>query len=216
MLKANLPEGKCGNWEVEHFTIPEFDIESMRCAFHGRPVLPGNYTRLLRNRTLVMSDTPAEIRDLFPLFQRASQANAHTVLINGLGLGMAVMGVLQYPNITHVDVVEKSEDVIQLVAVPMFEQWKDRVTIHTADAFLIEWPKGSRWDLVWHDIWDNIPNEDDEADINSLKRKYCRRCKWQGVWAQKEGRRIVNQYKSLARQLKVAHNRLVAMKQEGL
>lgn len=62
--KSTLPEGTCGNWKIERFTVDPQSIEYLRCMMHGRPVLPGQYTRLLRGNTTIMSDTASELNDL--------------------------------------------------------------------------------------------------------------------------------------------------------
>lgn len=180
-----IPEATSGSWRVERFEIPKFSIEGLRLAMKGRPASPGTYTRLMRGGTLVMSNTPAELDDLHPLFHAIGCLPTQRVLINGLGLGVALLGVLQM-KVSHIDVVEQSEDVLSLVS-PHYKD--ERVTFHHADALTKTWPKGTRWDVVWHDIWDNVPNEDDLPTISKLKRAYGRRCHWQGVWCEQHARR---------------------------
>lgn len=185
---TTIPEGICGEWRVERFTIPKHSIEGLRCAMHGRPVVPGVYTRLMHGHgfdSLVMSDTPAEINDLWPLFDAVRNHGAKRVLINGLGLGVALCGVLKSATVEHVDVVEISPDVASLV----YPYVKDnRTNLIIEDALLFN-GNGSRWDVVWHDIWTSIPNDDDRKTVATLKRKYARKCKWQGVWCEQYLRR---------------------------
>jgi len=78
-----------------------------------------------------------------------------------------------------VTVIEKSPDVIKLVA-PSFKG--QRVEIINADAF--EWrPKrGQGFNVVWHDVWNDIC-EDNKAEMTKLKRAYARRCGWQACWS---------------------------------
>ena len=56
-----------------------------------------------------------------------------------------------------------------------------KLNIICADA--LEWkpPKGTRYNAVWHDIWDNICG-DNLDDMKKLHRKYGRRTNWQGSW----------------------------------
>lgn len=190
--KVIVPEGQSGSWRVERFVVPDKPtIQNLRIALAGRlPVPPGTYTRLIQGGNLnggwsdpVMSDTPAEYRDLSPLFHHATRR----VLINGLGLGVALKGTLAIPSVTHVDVVEVSEDVIKLV-------WPTYVTdpranLYCGDAFTITWPKGTRWNTVWHDIWPTICS-DHLQDMVRLHRKYGRRCDWQGSWCRQEMQRL--------------------------
>jgi len=194
--KVNIPEGQSGNWRVEHFEISEDEakFENMRCAINGRNryIRPGNYTRLMHNDTVVMSDTPAEMRDHYEAVRAAS---GHC-LVNGLGLGMVVCAMLDKrvddrgvrtddPNtklaVDHVTVIEKSEDVIRLVGPALEARYGDRLTIVHADAYDYKPPKGVRYNAVWHDIWnhlcvDNLPL------MHKLHRKYGRRAEWQGSW----------------------------------
>ena len=59
----DLPDGIDGDWKVDHFTIDKPDIETIRASWVGRDIDPGTYARLMHGHRLVMSDTPAEIRD---------------------------------------------------------------------------------------------------------------------------------------------------------
>jgi hypothetical protein len=179
-LRADLPEGRSGAWAVEKFSVTEDDIKihNLRCMFQpgmgGRGLTPGNYTKLTRHGNIIMSDTPAEMRDLWPLYSPARGF----VLINGLGLGMAVKAVLSKPEVEHVTVIERSPDVLALVA-PHYRS--KRCDIIEADAFAWQPSKGSRYSAVWHDIWDDICTDNLEG-MKRLHRKYGRRADWQGSW----------------------------------
>jgi hypothetical protein len=172
--KVSIPEGKSGNWRVETFEVPKISFEGMRFAMAGRPVTPGVYTRLVRNNTTIMSDTPAEIRD----FLGDIRGLHGRILVNGLGLGATLKALLMNEEVVHIDVVEKSEDVIKLVA----SHYNDpRVTIHNGDAFEMEWPRGTQWDFAWHDIWDTLCS-DNLDEMGRLHRKYGRRVNGQASW----------------------------------
>ena len=180
MGKVNIPEGKSGDWEINHFTVEQNDPKALYYALHGRPVPPGSYTRLLHNGSVIMSSTPAEMDDHKALFK-----NAHgKVLINGLGLGVVLVKLLSKNNCTSIDIVEVSEDVINLVK-PYYPD--PRITIYHADAFTVQWPKSKRWDIIWHDIWASIC-ADNLSEMRRLRRKYAHRCNWQGFWCEQECR----------------------------
>lgn len=178
--RVTVPEGTCGNVEVRRFTIEENDLANIMAIFKGgRQTRPGEYTALYRNGRLWMSDTDAEWRDHWPVIDRLRWDRVRSVLINGLGLGMVVQEALAREHIEQIDVVEIDADVITLVG-PHYTR-DPRVTIHHADAYEINWPTGTRWEVAWHDIWvdlctDNLP------DMARLHRKYGRRVGWQDSW----------------------------------
>lgn len=174
--KVDVPEGVSGIWRVERFDVGEHDLGRLSFAMDGRPIPPGTYTRLMRGGHLVMSDTPAEVCDHYEAIRRATGR----VLVHGLGIGMVLKAVLEKPDVTHVDVVEKSPDVIALVA-PHYAD--PRVNVIEGDALTYKFPKGMKWDIAWHDIWDDMC-EDDLPEMARLKRRYGRRVKWQGCWGQ--------------------------------
>ena len=177
--KVNVSEGTSGKWAVQKFIVHENDPGLLYYAIHGRPVSPGTYTKLVSRDSYdpVMSDTPAEVSDHFPIIHRATGR----CLINGLGLGVVLKALLNQPSVTHVDVVEIEQDVINLVW-PTYQN-DSRACLHHADAFTINWPKGTRWDCAWHDIWPSICT-DNLPEITRLKRKYASRVAWQGAWVE--------------------------------
>ena len=78
------------------------------------------------------------------------KAKGH-VHINGLGLGVVLLAVLMKPEVESVTVVEKSKDVINLVA-PSFAHFKNLTIIHD-DALTYKPPAKKKFGAVWHDIW---------------------------------------------------------------
>lgn len=174
--KVSLPEMQKGPWKVELFTTDRTDFGSM---FKGRGVPVGQtYTRLMRGGTLVMSDTPAEMRDHWGAVRAANGS----CLLNGLGIGMVLKNILLKSEVTDVTVVEISQDVIDMVS-PYYDD--PRVTFVCCDAMEYQPPKGKRYGMVWHDIWDYIC-ADNLSEMTKLKRKYGRRADWQGCWAERE------------------------------
>jgi len=108
------------------------------------------------------------------------------VLINGLGLGVLVHGLLTLPNVTRIDVVEIDPDVLALVG-PHYAK-DPRVNLIEGDAYTYRFPVGARWSVVWHDVWLDIC-ADNLKDVERLKRRYGTRCEWQGAWGEWEARR---------------------------
>lgn len=186
-VTGRIQPGRRGPWEVRTIEIGDHDLANLRLMFQpgGRSTRPGTYTQLVHDRRgIVMSDTDAEIRDLASLFWRPPRGR---ILVNGLGLGCVVHGLLALDDVTHVDVVEVDADVIGLVGSQITDP---RVTIHHADAFTIEWPRGTTWDGAWHDVWDSL-NTDNLSSPDAvpgsyaaLNRRYARRTTWQAAWGQ--------------------------------
>lgn len=182
LRQVDVPEGHIGDWTVEKFEVTEADSKfhnlresiNSRCRF----VDPGVYTRLTRHEQVIMSDTQAEICDHMEPIRQAKNGLA---LINGLGLGVVLQGILDEPAIEHLTVVENSPDVITLVGSHWQDRYGDRLTIMLADAFDWQPPKNTRYCVVWHDIWSNITS-DNLPEMHKLHRKYGRRCGWQGSW----------------------------------
>ena len=197
-IKVDVPEGHSGDWRIEKFTVDDDAamFHNIRATFSfgggGRDIQSGTYTRLVRGKgdirtfggaTVVMSDTPAEIRDHSYFVHKAKD----NVLINGLGLGWIVEALFQKKEVKTIVVVEKSKDVIDLVKQHYYDKCpKDKyIIIVHADALEFKPQKGQRFGAVWHDIWDNIC-ADNLEDMKKLHRKYGRHCDWQGSWCREE------------------------------
>lgn len=182
--RVKVPEGRRGPWEISRFTVSENEAawERIQAIQSGRCIPAGTYTRLTHDRRgVVMSDTPDEIRDHLGA---VINARGH-VLINGLGIGMVLGAVLRKPEVERVTVIEIDPDVIALVGPAYVDA---RVEIVQSDAYAYKPPRGVRYGMVWHDIWDAIC-ADNLAGMSRLKRKYCRRTDWQGCWAEYQCRR---------------------------
>lgn len=181
------PKKGRNGWAIETFSIPRVSMERLRLIRDGgldRDCGWGDgFTKITHNGHVWMSDTRAEVMEHSPLFNKLwwSEPMEHrTLLVNGLGLGMAVHGAL-FHGVEHVDVVEIDPDVIDLVG-PLLDP--DRVMIHQGDALTIQWPKGKSWTFAWHDIWPSI-SEDNIESQDALTRKYRRRVQWQDSWQRK-------------------------------
>lgn len=191
-MTVTVPEGELDGLVVERFEMKAYDLENMRQALHyGRGTAPGMYTRLIEpgTKTFWMSDTDAEKRDHVPAVSRINFLKAKRVVINGLGLGMVLQAALSYEHVEHVDVVEKDQRVIKLVGPHYLED--PRVTIHHADAYeqATSWPRGTRWDVGWSDIWEEI-SPANQPDMTRLQKYYSRRCQWHRCWAAPEVARL--------------------------
>lgn len=191
--KVTVPEGTSGPWAVQRFTVSAEDAKFgyLRAALKGRgAVPPGTYTRLTFRGGVVMSDTPDEMLDHLQPVRRAYGR----CLITGLGLGMVLGAMLKRASVEHVTVVEIDRDVISLVA-PHYSA-DPRVEIVHADAFSWRPPRGTRFNVAWHDIWPDIC-ADNLPQMTRLKRRFGSKCDWQGCWSERQCRRHRNLVLSL-------------------
>jgi hypothetical protein len=181
---------KRGPWEISTFTVDQEheNIERMRAVLSnsagGRFVVAGEYTSLLRDGNVIMSDTDDELLDMIEFHHLLGWADVKRVVINGLGLGVALKMCLAHETVEHVDVVELDENVISLA------DWitdDPRVHVHQGDAYTYKFPPGTKWDVAWHDIWDEI---DQDNDFETLHRRYGHRVHWQGSWARGLAERV--------------------------
>jgi len=105
--------GGIGRWNT--FTVSKEDAAffNLRCVINGNSsgyIQPGTYRRLSHDRTVVMSNTQMEVRTNIECFLHATGR----VLINGLGLGMVLEGLLHKPDVTSIKVVELNKEVINI------------------------------------------------------------------------------------------------------
>lgn len=150
-------------------------------------LVPGTYAVLERENEkgdceVFMSNTPMEARTNRK-FINAAKGN---VLVTGLGIGMVIDALLSKPEVGHIDIVEKFQEVIDLVA-PVYAN-EPRVNIIHADAMTWRPAKGVVYDYVWHDIWPNI-EPGNYPEMVAMRHAYRPHAKWQGCWAEELCRR---------------------------
>lgn len=186
ILFANLPvkDGNSGKWTLDSFMItPEkAQILKLRAEYtkeQDEYIPAGVYRRLSCNKEVVMSNTPMEIRTCEAFIDRATGR----VLINGLGLGMVLHAILQKSDVTHITVIEKSQDVINLVAEAFLND--PRVEIIHADALEYCPPVGVTYNACWHDIWPDF-SISNLAEMETLECKYSHICDWQDSWGKEQ------------------------------
>ena len=132
--KANIPEGCSGDFRVEKKILDEFrnckepldEYTILHCATHH-----------------IMSDTTKEYREHQEFFNKAHG----DVLVAGLGLGMIHQQLIENDDITSVTIVEKNQEVIDLVWEHCLKNEKFRL-VH---ADIYEWQPDSTWDVGWFD-----------------------------------------------------------------
>jgi 16S rRNA A1518/A1519 N6-dimethyltransferase RsmA/KsgA/DIM1 with predicted DNA glycosylase/AP lyase activity len=190
---CTVPDGKRGPWTIDTITLTKDDVMFMnlRALRDGNAYLacsPGTYKRLRHaDRGTIMSNTPMEVRTSIDAYIGAKGA----VLVNGLGLGMVLEGMLHKPEVTSIKVCEIDADLIALVG-PHFKR-DPRVTIEHVDADEYKPQREERYDYVWHDIWDAIDSEN-LPHMGKLLRKWARRAANQACWSRPQAQREKRRY----------------------
>lgn len=189
-VELNLKSGKSGAWEVKRFTVtPEgAQFHNLRETINGRSrfIYAGDYFGLYRDGRVIMSNTPAEIDD-HSCFMRKAYGK---VLVGGLGLGMVLKCLLEKETVTKVTVVEKSSDVINLVASAYSDD--PRVEIIHSDIF--EYKPIERYDCAWFDIWDEISGNE-YPEMKKLHRRFGRYVDWSDSWCRKKSKELYTKKK---------------------
>jgi len=178
-----IPEGKKGVAQIRHFEITEkaASVTALRAVVAGRPwevVNAGKYCSLFVNGHLVMSDTQME-QTTNGEFLRAAEGRT---LIAGLGVGMIVYPLLNQRDVTDVVVVEKHQDVIDLVH-PHLKHSKLQVVC----ADIWEYEADGVFDTMYFDIWNEV-NMDNYDDMVHLENKFRPSLRydysWMGCWSE--------------------------------
>jgi hypothetical protein len=162
-LNVDIPEGKSGEYSIEHVHEPEgaeFELATARTAMLGGD--PGGTVKFdspTRWHTLHRDGEGVWMKDIpIEQFQMRKHVKEFTgdVLIGGLGLGVVVNHLAARPEIDTITVIEVSQDVINLVE-PYLRDPEGKVTVVQADLF--EWlaqVEGRECDVFDHaffDIW---------------------------------------------------------------
>ena len=132
----NIPEGVSGDFSIRKQNMNNF------C---GTEEPQGFYTILYHNEAHIMQDTTREYRE-HEQFLNDAHGN---VLVTGLGLGLVNESLMNNPNVESVTIVEKYQEVIDLV-------WNhcpknDKVRLICADIY--DWKPDGRYDIGWFDSW---------------------------------------------------------------
>lgn len=149
-VPAELEERDDFPWQIIRRKSPDkdllgFDHQTMLCRWNMASMH-------MKHGEIVMDDSLPELQRHLPIWLAAKGR----VLKTGLGLGCVVRGLLAKEEVSHIDVVEIDQKIIEWIG-PEFES-NPRVTIHHADAH--EWDfKGRAFDYIWHDIHDNNETE---------------------------------------------------------
>ncbi len=190
-----VPEGERGRACVYHATL---DDNTARGATYvaGRyiPTPPGTYAALLvktdaGHSECMMSDLSYERSTCLEVVKRAHG----NVLIAGLGLGMILHPILKKDTVRSVTVVEKYQDVVDLIS-PTLPR-SDKLAVITADIFAWRPPPGVRYDVIWLDIWPDI-SPTRLPEMLKLHRRFApylnprNPARWMESWHREESERI--------------------------
>lgn len=184
-----LKPGTVGAARLETFTVSK--EQSQRTAFgifsQGADafVAQGTYCRLYVGRELVMSDTQMERRSNYAVVHQARG----DVFIAGLGLGMILVPILAKEEVESVLVVERSQDVIELVA-PQIRRVPGGRKLNVVQGDVFDWKPadGQKFDTLYFDIWSLI-SEDNLSQMARLHQKFKGRKKadaWMESWKRDE------------------------------
>jgi hypothetical protein len=170
-IPEKVPEGSKGIAKVEYYDISKEDsrFTAMRAMQHGGSeyVREGKYARLMIRGVLMMSDTQME-RDTNLEFVRHARGD---VLIAGLGLGLILFAIADNPDVRHVTVIEKYQEVVDLVAPSVKEALGDRLTIIVSDIHDWKPERGALYDTIYFDIWAS-QSTDTLKEMATLHRRF--------------------------------------------
>jgi spermidine synthase len=91
------------------------------------------------------------------------------VFIAGLGIGLIVLAIQDKEEVKSITILEKYPEVIELVGKQL--PLNNKVKILQGDVFEYNFPKGTKFDTIYFDIW-NYVNSDVYEEMKALKKKY--------------------------------------------
>jgi spermidine synthase len=198
-----VPESAQGRASVQHVTV---DTEGGRtaCYVYGEfrnPSPPGTYISLRVTNDegrseVMMSDFHYERATCVEVVARAHG----DVLIAGLGVGMILHPILNKPEVRSVTVIEKYQDVVDLILPTLPSD--PRLNVVTDDVFRWKPPSGFCYDVIWFDIWPDIEATrlPEMARLHRRFRPYLNRenarC-WMESWHRKETRRMARKQQEI-------------------
>ena len=164
-LNVNIPAGVSGDFEIAHYTKDTTDNKWPMYLYHKNEAYD-NYTVLLKKGCTapIMQDSEAEYNEHQWLWDNAKG----DVLIGGLGIGMTHHVLIKNPNVTSITIIEKYQDVIDLVWDNCLKD--ERFNLIHADINTWKIPADSHWDIGWFDTW--ISDGDFHEYQNNMIKKY--------------------------------------------
>ena len=141
--KVNIPEAAIGNFSISHMTVSNWveqpePLDTYTILFYDPS---GDGSRMYP----IMQDTTKEYREC----QSFVNAAHGDVLIAGLGLGCVHIPLLTNINVDSVTIVEKYQEVIDLVWQHCPKDGRFRI-IHDD---IYTWTPDKHFDVAWFDSW---------------------------------------------------------------
>lgn len=153
-------------------------------------IAQGEYIKLKIDGCLVMSNTSMEKRTSADFVINAEG----DVFICGLGIGLVIMPLLEKKSVKTITVVEKYQDVIDIV-LPQIQDYdkENKLNVICDDCF--EYIPEKKYDTIFIDIWAYINSDVYKEEMLPLKRKYRKYLTENGkqkknifVWAENQAR----------------------------
>lgn len=156
--------------EGERFKVNNFEItrDNWRAKLDRIPT--GHYVRLIDKSEdvfsgrVVMSDTPMEKYTNSEFVHKAHGK----VLIAGLGLGMIILAIQDKPEVEEIVVVEKYDEVRDLVLPQL--PLNDKVKVIIADAH--DYVPDQQYNTIYLDIWNSIGRSVYEKEMRPMRMRY--------------------------------------------
>jgi hypothetical protein len=162
-IKVNIPEGVSGNFRIEK-------IKTDNYVGSDEPL--DTYTVLFNSSHNIMQDTTREYRE-HEQFLKEAHGN---VIVGGLGLGMINQSLMENPNVLGITIIEKYQEVIDLV----WQHCPKNEKIRLVHADIYEWKPDSVFDIGWFDSW---CGENEHTEYQKLmNEKYGSFCKDIRFW----------------------------------
>lgn len=153
----------------ERFEVNNFEITSDNWRAMLDRIPSGKYVRLIDKHggfggSIVMSDTPMEKYTNSEFVHKAHGK----VLIAGLGLGMILLAIQDKPEVEEIVVIEKYEEVRDLV-LPQLPV-NDKVRVIIADAH--DYVPDQQYNTIYLDIWNNAGRDVYEEEMRPMRMRY--------------------------------------------
>jgi spermine/spermidine synthase len=171
--EVDIPDAVVGNFSISHKDIEAgkiIEVVTMRnMLFMGYKPLkitlpyPYKVTELKQDGGTWMSDVPNE---MFSISMGIDEAKGH-VLVGGLGIGYCIQKMANKPNVSWVTVVEKSPEVIKLVA-PYLR--KDNVDVIQGDLYTFLKKTKHKYDYCYYDIWASTGERELDTHVYPLRK----------------------------------------------